>query len=968
MVQSKIGKYSGSKRLDPSNMKEPDAENDFSRKMWLEDVAEDDEFYEDIKSEIEEWKKSIQVTSNPDKLDIHLVGQSHIDMAWKWRYEQTRQKGVMTFEKAIYHAKKFPNEFCYAASEPVLIQWLLEDAPKVYEELKEVVKTGGVELVGGSWVEPDCMMPSGEAFVRQRLYGMRFYQKHFNILPKVEWFLDSFGYNIGLPQILKKSGAEYFWTSKITWNRQTIYPFVNFWWESPDGTQLLTSNFQQGWAPLNSWIRFEIGRHPIKEGGRRKWDYTIDYEDIDEEIDDDPDKVIPPIGIFAGKGNGGHGPTHQEVAFNQAVVKSGFAKWSRAENFFKALEAYGDKLPIWADELYLEYHRGTFSVHFEVKRHNRYYENKIVAVENLAALLAISSESYTYPVDKFEAVWKTVLLNQFHDVLPGSSIPEVYDDIWDMWNECNEGIDKLIQGWAKSIAVPKGTQITFSNPLAWARESPAFIPISAVSAVSGEGKPPYIKLIDVSNESNVIIGQPIEAESGDQDDTKPAGWWTVVSLGSLATKCYKVEVLEDSSSISSSAFKVSDSSISNGKIALELDPKTGGMTKLTVEGLNDGKNLLKGDQSNLTVGFLDDFPNDHAWNIKPEYWKYPLDIPNDNGVKINIKEDGPVFVLLEITRTLGEGDPKEKLSANSPIGANSVTQSTTLFKGCSEINLKYEADWKQPWLMLKVRYDTATDAEDDVSDQCYCAIKRSTRPKVRPDQARYEKIMQKYVDLSTPDNKWGIALLNEGKYAYDSNEGTMKLTMLRTPMYPTSSAEAWVNEERKIRLEADGTEIPTFVDLGFVRCRYALLPHEGGSLMMANKEPSAIVKHSAEEFNNPIVVNPISADSPKGSSYLVDGTEILTCAPDNVIITALKQKEWEKSNNLILRVTETSGYTCEEFKITFCKELASKINNVIATDLLERPIESNLIWDAENGIITSAICGFEIISYELQLK
>ena len=134
------------------------------------------------------------------------------------------------------------------------------------------MKNGGIELVGGSYVEPDCMMPSGEAFVRERLYGMRFYKENFGVLPEVEWFLDSFGYNWGLPQILVKSGAKYFWTTKITWNLQTNFPFVYFWWEGPDGTRILTANFGMGFGPLHRWLYTEPGRRPLKPGGQKVWE------------------------------------------------------------------------------------------------------------------------------------------------------------------------------------------------------------------------------------------------------------------------------------------------------------------------------------------------------------------------------------------------------------------------------------------------------------------------------------------------------------------------------------------------------------------------------------------------------------------------------------------------------------------------------------------------------------------------
>ena len=220
---NKPGHYSGSKRLDCSEFEEPDFDSEETLKKWLKSGKEI-KFSRSLKR----WKEKISKTIDPEKIQIHMVGQSHIDCAWMWRFEQTRKKAQVTFKKAILHAKMFPETFCYALSQPLLLEWIQEDNKVLFKEIQKYVKAGNIELVGGSYVEPDCMMPSGEAMIRQRLYGLRFYHDNFGVLPKIEWFLDSFGYNIGIPQILIKSGAKYFWTTKLTWNLDTIFPFVNF--------------------------------------------------------------------------------------------------------------------------------------------------------------------------------------------------------------------------------------------------------------------------------------------------------------------------------------------------------------------------------------------------------------------------------------------------------------------------------------------------------------------------------------------------------------------------------------------------------------------------------------------------------------------------------------------------------------------------------------------------------------------
>ncbi|HMF34514.1 MAG TPA: hypothetical protein VKK79_24035, partial [Candidatus Lokiarchaeia archaeon] len=292
--QPRIGAYSGNERLDPSSFEEPDGDNEETAHMFLDEIPSDEDFISETRERYEKYRNILSMSGDPDQFQVHMVGESHIDIAWLWRFEQTRKKGAKTLQKAIYHARRFPGSFCFALSEPILLQWIKEDDPDLFAQVQETVKSGAIELVGGAYVEPDCMMPAGEAFIRHRLYGMRFYQTHFGQLPEVEWFLDSFGYNWGLPQILAKSGAKYFWTSKLTWNMNTVFPFVYFWWQGVDGTRLMTSNFPMAFGSLDSWFMFEVGRRPLKPGVEYVGDYNRDYEDIADFVAED--EICPHIG------------------------------------------------------------------------------------------------------------------------------------------------------------------------------------------------------------------------------------------------------------------------------------------------------------------------------------------------------------------------------------------------------------------------------------------------------------------------------------------------------------------------------------------------------------------------------------------------------------------------------------------------------------------------------------------------
>ncbi len=950
-----VGKYSGNIRLDPSILEEPDSDSEFTRNMALDDIPSDPDFQEDIRKTMEEKLKNVHIMSgiDPKNLRIHVVGQSHIDMAWRWRFEQTRRKGIITFRKAVYHARRFP-DYRFALSQPQLLAWIEEDDPALFTDIKDVVGKGGIELVGGSWIEPDCMMPSGESLCRARLYGQRYYRDHYGKLAEVEWFTDSFGYSWGLPQILTKSGARFFFTSKITWNRQTVFPFVHFLWEGPDGSRLITCNFNMGLGPLDQWMKYEPGHHPIKKGYTYEADYTRDYYDIEDFVA--PEEVIPAIGYFCGKGDGGHGPTHLEVATMNEQVRIGYAKWSTVGNYFKDVAQWQDRLPIWRDELYLEYHRGTFSVHAEVKRHNRLFENGLISIDNLTSMLAAFNPQYARPSVLLEEMWKVLLLNQFHDVLPGSSIPEVYDDIYDDWGGLDAACKWVYDEAGKAISVPAETNLLLYNPTPTKRKGPVFIPTGALpEIITSRGVQSDLELISLGAGKGVFLAQAIKAESNEWVDARGPGWWAVVELEPLSITPFQVIAVKKDLPNPIAGAAALHPFLDNGIVRVELDPATGGITKLASTLVPNMPNLVQGNQSNLNVAFLDDFPSDHAWNIKPEYWKYPIAMRNDEEVTIRLVEQRNVFATLEISRVLGEVKSK-------------VTQRVMLFTACPEVYLEWIADWQESYRMIKVVFDTATDADKCTADAAYCPITRSTRPKARPDWARYEKIMHKYADLSTPDNTWGIALLNEGRYAFDATGGQIRLTMLRSPVYPTPAPEAWVIKERQIREKAGKGTVPKFSGIGPFRCRYALLPHPAGALQTHNGTPSRFVKDRADEFNAPVVVLPfVPQKNPNKVDSLADGCAWVTSSPANVAVTAIKPNEWDKNGNLILRVVEECGLDVEGVAtIQLHAIIAKKIKAARAVDILERPLSDNRIkWDPKKGLIALPLRHFEIATIEL---
>jgi alpha-mannosidase len=310
-----------------------------------------------------------------------------------------------------------------------------------------------------------------------------------------------------------------------------------------------------------------------------------------------------------------------------------------------------------------------------------------------------------------------------------------------------------------------------------------------------------------------------------------------------------------------------------------------------------------------------------------------------------------VFCSVAITRTLGK---------------SKVTQKVALFEGCPEVFLEWIADWQQEKVLLKVPYHTATGATSVAADIAFGAIERSTVPTAPGDKARHEKICHKYFDLSTPGKEWGVAMLNDGKYAFDAAEGTMRLTMLRSPEYPGPAGEAFVNKEREARLKKNGTVPPKYSAIGPFKCRYALLPHEGGALADASGKPNAVVKRAAEEFNQPVVVVPVSVAVSGTKDSMADGIAMLEIKPANVMASAVKMNEWDANGNVIFRFLETSGFPAD-VSVSVHPALAKKAKSARMVDLLERPTGAPCKWDAAKGVLSFKSGKFEACTIELVL-
>src|SRR5215207_7121448 len=432
---------------------------------------------------------------------LALTGHAHLDLAWLWPLEETRRKAKRTFASVLGLMDRY-EDFTFNQSSAQLYEWVENDAPELFERVKERVAEERWETVGGSWVEPDCQIPSGESFTRQLFYGQRYFEERFGRRSTVAWFPDTFGYSPGLPQLLRGAGLSGFFTYKLNWSETNHFPHDLFLWEGIDGSGVVAHTFENPGTDYNgdvtphdlygTWRNFKGERHP-------------------------------PETLFCfGWGDGGGGPS-EKMLENYARLEDFPAmprlRMARVDEFFASLPE--EDLPRWVGELYLELHRGTLTTQSAVKRLNRAAEHRLLEAEAVWTLAAL--RSHRYPGDELERLWKLLLLNQFHDVLPGTSISEVYEDTHSQLGEVVASATDLREAALRSLDGEEDiSAVTVANAGLHARSLTALLPAESsrvVTDAGGELLPTQL------TPDGLLVHAP--------DSDVPGLGWTSLSLGEV---------------------------------------------------------------------------------------------------------------------------------------------------------------------------------------------------------------------------------------------------------------------------------------------------------------------------------------------------------------------------------------------------------------------------------------------------
>ncbi len=690
-------------------------------------VAEADAF---LNAEIDAMEKESPV-------DVSCVGHTHIDMAWLWRLKHTREKASRSFSTVDRMMDRF-DEYIFLQTQAQLYDYVKTDFPEIYARIKERVREGRWEPSGAMWVEADCNLTSGESLVRQILYAKKFFKKEFGFENTFLWLPDVFGYSWALPQILKKSGIDTFLTTKISWSEINRMPYDTFLWRGIDGTEVLTHFITTpdvcGDTKFYTYNGNIMPR--IVDGVWR----TYRNKDLNRDML-----------ISYGYGDGGGG-VNRDMLENRRrsdrIPGLPNVKPSRVTDYLERLHATfndpdnGGYRHVWDNELYLEFHRGTYTSQAYNKKMNRKLELRYRDAEMLFACAAVASGSWArYPEGDLEAGWKIILRNQFHDIIPGSSINEVYADSRVEYAEAGRLVDSAISSMTSELPQAKDSFAVF-NSSGWKRTAHAVLPTIDLTRFHVESSDGSVLRAQAEDDATVVIVR----------DMAPA------SFASISVKPGAAE--------STSPFSFGGNKAESPFHVLEWDGD-GRLTKFIDK--KTGRNALVGRGNNLEL--FEDKPRQYdAWELEATIDFKKEAVGGFEGAKL--VSDGPCCMRVRFVWN----HRKSRFSQDLILRADTA-----------RVDFETTVDWRERDTLLKVSFPVDVRSTTARFDVQYGSVERPTHRSTTWDLAKFEVVGHQWADLSEPG--FGVALMNDCKYGYDVKDNVMRLSLLKSATFPDPEAD-----------------------------------------------------------------------------------------------------------------------------------------------------------------------------------
>jgi alpha-mannosidase len=847
----------------------------------------------------------------------HLTGNSHIDAAWLWPWTESVDVVKRTFGTALQLMYEYP-EYTYTQSAAAYNEWLADKYPEMNAEIAQRIKEGRWEIVGGMWVEPDLNMPDGESLVRQLLVGKRWYKNAYGVDVRVGWNPDSFGYTWQLPQIYKKSGVDYFVTQKMAWNDTNQLPFKFFWWESPDGSKVLTY-FPHDYANDNL--------NPV----RLARDFTIAQKQA---------AGLTGMMDLYGIGDHGGGPTRAildegrhwaypslpayvmpKIEFGTALpyfaaLEKQIAPNSPVWDYASIAKGYTPpppvagrlNIPTWKSELYFEYHRGVMTTQANHKKNMREAEEQMLDAEKWASLAWVLA-GRAYPSSDLTEDWKKVLFNQFHDLAAGSGIGVIYKDAQKDYDVVRWSTNEIDTNALKTVAeridtslrgkIAQGQSIVIFNPLGWMRSGEAAFPAT--------GYPNGFEIRDpqtgITHPSALL---PKEVRDGIEEYRFP-----VPDVPALGYEVFQIVPTTGGQHWAVGPGPVAkeeknDFVLENGYLRVVIDKQTGCIISL-FDKRSKFEALAAGACGNQLQAFKDKPKDYDAWNI-------------DLGT---LDQPPTLFTQADKVELLGD----DAVRVTQTWQSSKFVQTIRFARMAPEVDIDNEIDWHENHVLLKAAFPLAASGPFATYEIPYGTIDRPTTHNNSWEKAQFEVTALRWADLSGPgpDGKvHGLSVLNQNKYGYDAVGNVLRLTLLRSPKWPDAEA-----------------------DMGHHHFHYALYPHAG------TWKDALTVRHGYE-YNYPLTAVVTTAHP----GALPASHSFASVSQENVVLTAVKKAEDQNGlgvNGLILRVYEWAGKeTIAEFHVP------PGATSATVTNLMETPEGKPL--PVTGDVVKAPIHPYEILT------
>jgi len=672
-------------------------------------------------------QKLAQITPDKDDGTIYLTGHTHIDVGWLWPVKETIRKTGRTIASSLRLMEDYPHYF-FSFSQAQVYDYAKKYYPELYDQVKTWVKKGRWETTGAMWLEADCNVTSGESLIRQILHGLKFYRDEFGTRPTVCWLPDVFGYPASLPEILVGCGVESFYTNKLHWQSNNPFPYPLFRWRGLDGTEIVAhipklkdyyNGFPNPQQLMYAWENYAF-----------KGEY--------------PEVVLP-----YGYGDGGGGPDEIMLEYVARAQKNfpglPAVRTGVSEKYFQDVAERKPNLPVWDGELYLETHRGTYTTQSENKRMNRKCELMLRDAE----IFGVLSEKIDPAM--LDRQWETVLLNQFHDILPGSSIASVYEQTCQEYAEIQKCVQSQIDQSIKAMAADtkNAGSVRVFNSLSWTRSDVATITIPDPKA--------SVKLSDgQSTYPTQVIGRKDgQAVLAFESASIPAMGYTTLTIEPQKEKI-------------DSSMKVTSRKIESDRYIIELT-KDGGISRLYDKQFSR-EVIPAGTVANDLQLFQDDPEIEHAWNVHPtsEKRRYTF----DGKTSVQVIETGPVRAVVRVNRTHGK---------------SKFQQDIIVYNQTPRIDFVTRIDWQEKHTMLKVAFPVDIRTTRATYEIQFGALERATHQNTSWEQAKFEVCAHRWMDLS--ECGYGVSLLNDSRYGCDTKDNVMRLTLLRSTILPDLHAD-----------------------------------------------------------------------------------------------------------------------------------------------------------------------------------